>query len=229
MAFRKQKSVRVFPCCWSSSAARGSLTVAFFLVLPLIQAISKSPLNDLSLNTVDAATLPPPPPPPPRGGARSQEPEEEPGAAARARAEHAAARPLAARARARSRRRSSGGWGRRLRRQARQDVGSGGGAKETTACSRSIRPRREAPRDPVSAEPGERPHCRKAPAEVIVTVHRQRTRARREPDRVQKSSDSAFDRPCSRLRQEVEVRARQAQGQAGARSACASRSTFPKS
>jgi protein TonB len=49
------------------------LTLLFFLVLPLIQAISKSPVADLVVQSVDTVNLPPPPPPPPE-----EEPEEEP-------------------------------------------------------------------------------------------------------------------------------------------------------
>jgi protein TonB len=48
------------------------LTVLFFLVLPLIQAISRPPKSDVELTDVDTAALPPPPPPP------IEEPEEEP-------------------------------------------------------------------------------------------------------------------------------------------------------
>ncbi|MGE3171842.1 MAG: energy transducer TonB [Planctomycetota bacterium] len=47
------------------------LTVAVFLVLPLIQAISEPPRPDLVLVSADTAALPPPPPPP------EPEPEEE--------------------------------------------------------------------------------------------------------------------------------------------------------
>lgn len=39
-------------------------TLAFFLVLPLIQAISAPPHADLMLQTMDTVELPPPPPPP---------------------------------------------------------------------------------------------------------------------------------------------------------------------
>jgi len=49
------------------------LTALLFLVLPLIQAISKSPTADTVLQTVDTGNLPPPPPPP-----IEEEPEEEP-------------------------------------------------------------------------------------------------------------------------------------------------------
>ncbi len=49
------------------------LTGTFFLVLPLIQAITSPPTADLRLETVDAAFVPPPPPPP----EDEPEPEEE--------------------------------------------------------------------------------------------------------------------------------------------------------
>ena len=48
------------------------LTLAFFLILPLMQTISKPPAMDLVLVPVDSAYVPPPPPPP------EEEPEEEP-------------------------------------------------------------------------------------------------------------------------------------------------------
>ena len=54
-------------------AGTGLLTAAFFLVLPLIQVISKGPPDDLIVRAVDAANLPPPPPPP----EEEPEPEEE--------------------------------------------------------------------------------------------------------------------------------------------------------
>ncbi|MFO1055139.1 MAG: energy transducer TonB [Planctomycetota bacterium] len=40
-------------------------TILFFLLLPMIEAITKSSKADLTVRTVDAAALPPPPPPPP--------------------------------------------------------------------------------------------------------------------------------------------------------------------
>ncbi len=48
-----------------------ALALAFFLVLPLMQQISKPPADDLIVQQVDTARLEPPPPPP-------EEPEEEP-------------------------------------------------------------------------------------------------------------------------------------------------------
>jgi protein TonB len=53
------------------AAGAAALTLAFFLVLPLIQAIAQPPRSDLVLETVEVANLPPPPPPP------EEEPEEE--------------------------------------------------------------------------------------------------------------------------------------------------------
>lgn len=49
-----------------------AMTLCFFMVLPLIQAITKEPTADLALVQADTAELPPPPPPP------EEEPEEEP-------------------------------------------------------------------------------------------------------------------------------------------------------
>jgi protein TonB len=50
------------------------LTLALFIVLPLMQTISKPPTSDLFLSDVDLANLEPPPPPSPP----EQEPEPEP-------------------------------------------------------------------------------------------------------------------------------------------------------
>jgi len=47
------------------------LTVLFFIILPLLQSISDSPLNDMMLQAIDTASVPPPPPP-------ENEPEKEP-------------------------------------------------------------------------------------------------------------------------------------------------------
>jgi protein TonB len=55
------------------AAGTVGLTLTFFLVLPLMQAIAKPRSDELMLQTVDTANLPPPPPPPP-----PEEPEEEP-------------------------------------------------------------------------------------------------------------------------------------------------------
>jgi protein TonB len=49
------------------------LTLAFFIVLPLMQTISKPPTDDLFLSDVDLANVEPPPPPP-----AEEEPEPEP-------------------------------------------------------------------------------------------------------------------------------------------------------
>jgi len=50
------------------------LTLVFFIVLPLMQTISRPPANDLALQSVDAAPLETPPPAPPV----EEEPEPEP-------------------------------------------------------------------------------------------------------------------------------------------------------
>ncbi len=50
-----------------------ALTAAFFLVLPVMQTISKPPAADLMLQTVDLAQIEPPPPPP-----MEEEPDPEP-------------------------------------------------------------------------------------------------------------------------------------------------------
>ncbi len=52
-----------------------TMTLAVFLVLPLIQAISKPPRAVVSLQTLDTTSLPPPPPPPQQE--EEPEPEEE--------------------------------------------------------------------------------------------------------------------------------------------------------
>jgi protein TonB len=55
------------------------LTLAFFIVLPLMQTISKPPTDDLVLTAVDVGNLEPPPPPPPVEEPDSEpEPEEPP-------------------------------------------------------------------------------------------------------------------------------------------------------
>jgi len=53
------------------------LALALFLVLPLIQAISSTPLADTELRSIDTANLPPPPPPPPEEEKEEEEPEPE--------------------------------------------------------------------------------------------------------------------------------------------------------
>jgi protein TonB len=55
------------------------LTLAFFIVLPLMQTISKPPTHDLELVAVDVANMEPPPPPPPEEELEQEpEPEEQP-------------------------------------------------------------------------------------------------------------------------------------------------------
>jgi len=51
--------------------------LGLFLVLPLIQAISATPLADSELRSIDTANLPPPPPPPPEEEKKEEEPEPE--------------------------------------------------------------------------------------------------------------------------------------------------------
>jgi protein TonB len=48
-----------------------ALTTLFFIILPLLQTISDSPVDDMMLQAIDTASVPPPPPPP------ENEPEEE--------------------------------------------------------------------------------------------------------------------------------------------------------
>lgn len=59
-------------------AGAGVLTLVFFLVLPLIQAISDTTKDQVVLQTVDVADLPPPPPPPEPEPEQEPEPEEKP-------------------------------------------------------------------------------------------------------------------------------------------------------
>lgn len=54
------------------------LTLALFLVLPLIEAIGDAPKDILELQTVDTVNLPPPPPPEPEEPEPEREPEEPP-------------------------------------------------------------------------------------------------------------------------------------------------------
>jgi protein TonB len=53
-----------------------SMALAFFLVLPLMETITKPPETDLIVSSVDTANLPPPPPPPPEEE-KKPEPEKE--------------------------------------------------------------------------------------------------------------------------------------------------------
>lgn len=59
-------------------AGATGLTLLFFLVLPLMQAISKPPATDVVVQSVDTAHTPPPPPPPEQEPPRQEEKEEEP-------------------------------------------------------------------------------------------------------------------------------------------------------
>jgi protein TonB len=55
-----------------------SLTLVFFLVLPLMQRLSERPQSDLIVQSVDTANIPPPPPPPEQEPEEEEEPEDEP-------------------------------------------------------------------------------------------------------------------------------------------------------
>jgi len=52
-------------------------SLALFLVLPMLEAISALPTADLVLSTVDTGELPPPPPPPPEEEPEEEQPEEQ--------------------------------------------------------------------------------------------------------------------------------------------------------
>jgi protein TonB len=54
------------------------LTLAFFIVLPLMQSISKPPTDDLILQTMDVGNIEPPPPPPQEEVQEEPEPEDAP-------------------------------------------------------------------------------------------------------------------------------------------------------
>jgi protein TonB len=54
------------------------LTVLVFLVLPLMQHVSRPPASDLEFRSVGTANLPPPPPPPPQEEPEEEEQEEPP-------------------------------------------------------------------------------------------------------------------------------------------------------
>lgn len=54
------------------------LTFAFFLILPLMQQISKPPVKTTQVGTTDVANIPPPPPPPEEEPPEEEEPEPEP-------------------------------------------------------------------------------------------------------------------------------------------------------
>jgi protein TonB len=66
--------------CHHTLVAAGALTLtfAFFIILPLIQAITAPPAADLTLLSVDAANIPPPPPPEEEKPEEEPEPEEKP-------------------------------------------------------------------------------------------------------------------------------------------------------
>jgi protein TonB len=58
------------------------LTGLFFIILPLMQTISDSPINDMMLQAIDTASVPPPPPPPDQEPEKEKEPEPPPPALA---------------------------------------------------------------------------------------------------------------------------------------------------
>ena len=53
-------------------------TLLMFLVLPVMETISQTPVADLTLQSVDTADVPPPPPPPEAEPEKEPEPEEKP-------------------------------------------------------------------------------------------------------------------------------------------------------
>lgn len=53
------------------------VTLAFFMILPVLQVITKPPSKDLTIRSVDVANVPPPPPPP-MEEEQKPEPEDEP-------------------------------------------------------------------------------------------------------------------------------------------------------
>ncbi len=55
-----------------------TLTLVFFLVLPLMQSINKPPTDGLVVQSVDTVNAPPPPPPPEEEPKKEPEPEEAP-------------------------------------------------------------------------------------------------------------------------------------------------------
>lgn len=55
-----------------------ALTLACFLVLPLMQTIAKAPETDLVVQSVDTADIPPPPPPPEEEPEEEEKPEDQP-------------------------------------------------------------------------------------------------------------------------------------------------------
>lgn len=55
-----------------------ALTVAVFLILPVMQTIGRGPAKDLVVESIDTAELPPPPPPPEEEQPQKDEPPPEP-------------------------------------------------------------------------------------------------------------------------------------------------------
>lgn len=59
-------------------AGASVLTLAFFLVLPIMQAIGAGPADDMDLTDFDTANIPPPPPPPVEEEPEPEDPDQEP-------------------------------------------------------------------------------------------------------------------------------------------------------
>ncbi len=71
--------VKMFKMLFSNLACLGAalgISLALFMVLPVLQVITKPPVKDLTIRSVDTATIEPPPPPPPME--EPEEPEEPP-------------------------------------------------------------------------------------------------------------------------------------------------------
>lgn len=81
MRHRKRKPFRLLRTLIHRLAAivgAAALTIAFFLVLPVMQSISQPPPADTIVQSIDTAQLEPPPPPPEEEKEEEPEPEEEP-------------------------------------------------------------------------------------------------------------------------------------------------------
>ncbi|MBE7557730.1 energy transducer TonB [bacterium] len=77
----KGKPFRVFRCLIHRAlvgVGAVGLSLALFLVLPLMQTLTKPPVPDLLVREIDRAQLEPPPPPPPEEKPREPEREEPP-------------------------------------------------------------------------------------------------------------------------------------------------------
>ncbi len=79
----RRKGKSILRRIWNGGAVllgAAVMTAAFFLVLPLIEAIAAQPPLDTTMRGLDIANLPPPPPPPPEEEKKKEEekPEEKP-------------------------------------------------------------------------------------------------------------------------------------------------------